>query len=61
MNINDGIKFCANEYEAEVFVPNSRDEAVFIGQYLQEKKVSTELKVPYFSKLMRKWQLIFNS
>ena len=37
--IEDGIDYCAKEYEAEVFVPNSKDEAEFIGRYLKGSMV----------------------
>ena len=34
-----GIDYCATKYDAEVFVPNSLDEAKFIGKYLSGTKV----------------------
>ena len=39
LSVDAGIDFCAEQYDAEVFVPNSKDEAEFIGRYLQGKKV----------------------
>ena len=40
MTIEEGIDYCAAEHEAEVFVPNSKDEAEFIGKYLKGTKVT---------------------
>ena len=37
---NDAIDYCAAEFESEVFVPNSKDEAEFIGNYLSGRSVS---------------------
>ena len=36
----DAVDFCASEYEAEVFVPNSKDESQFIANYLNGRSVS---------------------
>ena len=33
---NNGIDYCATHHDAEVFVPNSKDEAEFVGKYLKE-------------------------
>ena len=38
-----GIDYCATKYDAEVFVPNSIDEAKFIGKYLSGTKVKPNL------------------
>ena len=37
---NDAIDYCAAEFDSEVFVPNSKDEAEFIGNYLSGRSVS---------------------
>ena len=37
---DDAVDYCAKEFEAEVFVPNSRDESEFIATYLKGRTVS---------------------
>ena len=37
---DDAVDYCAKEFEAEVFVPNSRDESEFIASYLKGRTVS---------------------
>ena len=37
---NDAVDYCAAEFESEVFVPNSKDEAEFIGKHLKGRAVS---------------------
>ena len=37
--LSSGIDYCATKYDAEVFVPNSIDEAKFIGKYLSGTQV----------------------
>ena len=37
---DDAVDYCAKEFEAEVFVPNSRDESEFIASYLNGRTVS---------------------
>jgi len=38
MTLDDGENFCAQTYDAHLMVPNSRDEAVYIGNYLASLK-----------------------
>jgi hypothetical protein len=40
MTPEDGRQFCAQAYESELMVPNSRDEAAFIGGFLATLRVS---------------------
>lgn len=42
MTSQDGRQYCAQAYGAELMVPNSKEESLFIGGFL------TTLKVQYF-------------
>ena len=35
----DAVDYCAKEFEAELFVPNSKDESEFIASYLKGRMV----------------------
>lgn len=46
----DGRSYCAQTYGAQMMVPNSVDEARFIGKYLSTLRV-TKITFHYFGKL----------